>query len=218
MPQVNGPANNYFVTMLQRLQAQVQALASQLTLGQSVRDNNGNLRVQMGVLADGSYGVEAFDNDGNVRTQLGELPDGDYGLQVTDGLGNTGEVNPPVFGSAGGAVTTSSTTWVALSGGPSVNAWVGTSRALVLANAEVIIAAGVSGSISVSVDGATPVDTNGNYATFGISGTTGGGSSVSLAWLATGLSQGEHTFAVWYENNGSGTPEFANRSITVIAF
>jgi len=117
------------------------------------------------------------------------------------------------------AESTSSSSWTDLATvGPTVTAWVGTSRALALGSAEIIVAAGVSGAIAVSVDGAAPSGIGGNFATFGINGTTGGGASVSLAAIITGLSVGSHTFRMKYENNGSGSPPFSSRGLVVIPF
>jgi hypothetical protein len=87
----------------------------------------GDVILALGENADGTNSLEVFDTSGNLRTALGQLASGDYGLAVTDPHGVTNEVFPVSSKYVNGPLATSSTTPFAITGSPSVTAYLGAS-------------------------------------------------------------------------------------------
>jgi hypothetical protein len=140
---------------------------------------------------------------------------GATGVGVTGATGATGpSAGAAVEGVATGSVSTSSSVYISLAGGPSVDAVIPASgRVLVILTGE--LSAGTifnsTAFMSVSLDGSVALDTN----SLRVTGSNPVRASVTL--LLTGLTPGlTVNFAAVYKNNGSGSATFNARQIIVI--
>ena len=204
MPGMNLPASDYLATKLNDLEQRLRALETQ----------------QSFVVTDAS---------GRIRTRLGLLGNGDFGFTVTDPAGVTREVFPISAASSGSTFSTSSTSFVSLTGSPEVTAYIGESGdALVTVSATITTASITSaqivgGRIGLSVDGATPV---GNWMEAGYNGgsyptalpeTTWACSSSQLLSQSVGkVSAGEHSFGLVYADLGGGASAFFDEVAIVV--
>ena len=134
--------------------------------------------------------------------------------------GATGATGPgaaasAVEGVATGSVSTSSSVYVTLAGGPSVNAVIPASgKVLVILTGELSAGTFFTNStafMSVSLDGSVALDTN----SLRVTGPNPVRASVTV--LITGLTPGLNVnFAAVYKLSGSGNATFNARQITVI--
>lgn len=208
----NTPGELWLITQIQQMQNQIRALQQQQN--SSVADNNLKVRIQQGLLPDGSYGTRYLDAAGNERARIGQQSNGDYGLGVTDPSGNFAEMLPLQTRGVTTLETTTSTSWTDLATvGPSVTANIGaTGNALIIVTAGIHInTTGVTGSLGVSIDGASPVSP---VAGFGLNAATGA-ATVTGSFVKTGLSAGSHTFKIQYENSGAIVVGYDVRSLIV---
>ena len=131
---------------------------------------------------------------------------------ATGPTGPTGTVAAAVEGVATGSVTTTSSVYVGLLGGPSVDAEVPDSgRVLIILTAELSDSNNnTTVFMSVSIDGSFALDTN----SLRVTGDREVRASVMV--LLTGLTPGTHTFTTVYKRIGSGTATVNARQITVI--
>jgi hypothetical protein len=229
-------------SMLAAMAQRIRALETQQQL--VIGSANGSPLLQLGALINSSgvqsYGLQVFnpsthtqvafsgednsgdtylcfyDDAGNPRCRLGLLPNGDYGLitysRANDGTYN--EINPIQVDVVQSTLSTSSTTYVNLSG-PSVTATIGaTGNALVRCSCFIVPqVANLTGYVGVSIDGGTP---SFDWLGVGVTGT-----SVFIAdnacteRLATGLSAGSHTFELYYRTSAASTCDFSGSSLTV---
>jgi hypothetical protein len=149
------------------------------------------------------------DPQGNMRVKLGLLPDGDYGLAIYNPLDGTNQVVWPVVPEYSGTpVTTSSSTYSAGTGSPEVSAYIGSSGdCLIEAGAFIQPAANTTGTLGVSIDGATAQD----FVGLGSGGTVVGNPSSKRRvsqWLAPLTPFTEHTFGLQQKSSAPGSVTF----------
>lgn len=215
MPGVNPNADQFQIGYLRQLDTRLRALETQQKL--LVTDAAGRVVEELGLQADGTFGLVNFDAEGRERVRLGQLPGGDYGLRVTDPAGIAREVLPVAAASTEGDLTTSSTSLVALAGSPSVSAYIGASGdALVTVSATILTPtitspADVGGSIALSVDGSSSglnwvqAGFNGGSYPSALPATQWPVSSAQLLSQTVGtVAPGEHTFGLEYASLGAG--------------
>ena len=194
MPQVSGlPSGEYLQRLIQGLQSQVGALATQ-------------------------QGLTVVDSKLRVRVQIGLLSNGDYGLLLTDTAGNTQEVLPTVHAYRNTVISMTGYGPSTLAGSPSVTATIGQSgNALVTVSAFVqcpSVAGSTSGGIYLNVDGGA------NYGGAGVSGSgpyvAGTCTTTYDVKLLTGaaLTPGSHTFSLSYYANSGSPSNVTNFSLT----
>ncbi len=185
----------------------------------------GDIVSVMGPLPGGGYGFGVEDLSGNLRVAIGKLADGDYGLQVTDPtLSVTTEILPVYDAQYVPAQTTSSTTYVALSG-PSVQATIASSgKAQIFVSAYIGYPGGTGGQqsggfVGVGIDGALPTGVLDEfvYAANTVVGSTavGGATSAGMQVVLSGLSAGQHTFKCYYKMDGPGTVTFSRMFLQI---
>jgi len=170
-------------------------------------------KLQNSSVADGTLTVRDAAN--LTRTQFGLLSDGTYGLGVLDTSGTLVNMNNFVFGIRTQYINTSQNTSSITpadlaTAGPSVTVNVGNSGSVILWMSAFIATTvnNQTGQIFLFVDG-TQVDYQlGNSA----SGTPTGVSTASNR-IITGLSAGNHTFALKYQSSNGSPVNFSARSI-----
>jgi len=156
------------------------------------------------------------DPQGVQRVRLGLQTNGDIGLSTTDPLGNSAEVFPLQANSVWAQEATSSTAWTDLATvGPTVTAWIGASgQALILASASVQTTSLNIAEIGISIDGGAAV-------MVGVVGILTGNNSdrcagtASAVYVQPGLTPGQHTFKMQYQNTSAFSVDFAVRSLVV---
>jgi hypothetical protein len=115
----------------------------------------------------------------------------------------------PAFQSVAGTVTSNSTSYVSLTGGPAVTATIGSSG-----NAQVTITGGVTPTngqqayVAVEVDATPTSDTQALAADSNFI-------QASATFIVTGLTAGSHTFTAKYRVSGGGAASFQNRTLIV---
>lgn len=188
--------------------------------GNAVVDSSGTVRMRIGPLPDGTFGTVVYAADGTTEeARFGQLNAGPdiYGLGVrpygADGLQQVAGVLSD-FQSA--TFLTTSTTWVAPTGVPTVTAEIGPSG-----KADCTIGAHIAtGDVSQEGYVGLMVDGDGPYFTVGTSESVGAGgisSDVYGRFTMDGMTVGVHTFAVWVwtANNASHNVGFSNIALTV---
>jgi hypothetical protein len=201
MPAYPGPADDAYAATLQQLRRDIDALTSA-----------------------GSF--QFSDQNFAIRVVIGLLPDGDFGLLVSDALGNATEILPVYQNSVATNEGTSSTTYADLTTpGPLLTAMIGASgNALLTVNATIGIPGSVvnntqsGGFVGVSIDGgapAAPLDQVLYFANTSTGTALGQKANQSAQVVVTGLSVGQHTFEMKYEMDGPGTVNFGNRFLQV---
>jgi len=177
-------------------------------------DDNGNVVLKVGEIKIGAstwYALAAYDASGNLRVMLGQLASGDYGLLVEDIDGNTQEILPAVDEYVDAAITVTSTSDVA-DGGPSVSAVVASSGKVFLEASAYIdtVSSNMTGSVSLWIDGSKIKEILTLSDTAGIAV-----ANVATKRSITGLSAGSHTFELRYKASASSGVQFAARSLVV---
>jgi hypothetical protein len=150
------------------------------------------------------------DPQGNLRVKLGLLSNGDYGIQLTDVDGHSVELLPGVDNYHNGTLSTTSTTPVALTGSPTVTCDIAASgNCEVTAGAFVGVDATAEGLMWLTVDGTSVGQiagvSNGNSA--GIGGNVQSTRNLAL-WQGSGLTPGQHAFGLLFSAT-SGTANFS---------
>ncbi len=238
------PSNPY--ATVQALTGQLQALAAKVgQLGAvgnqlKVTDENGILRLVVGQLPDGTYGLVAFsdtgqrvlstndsgvavyDDHGKERVQMGLLLDGDYGITFTDATGVSQNLLPfySDYTDPYPELTTTSISPVVLSGSPAVTAWIPGGDFEITAGAFMTAASGTTATIILYIDGT-------EIAAILQSGATSSGTAIdsqsTRRWsqwaaalsLPTALTVGSHTFTLRYLSQSGGSVSFANNYLKV---
>lgn len=199
MPLVHHTASQFFLQRIAQLSQRVADLEGQQNWG--IRDGNMKLRIRAGLQPDSSFGIQILDDTGHVRVSLGDLPDGDYGLSVSDpGTGQSAEIMPTLTATHGDPAfsPTAATTWQTL-GGPGVTVNVGNSgRVRVHLFAHMLNETKNLAYVGVAVDGTMPV-APGDLGFWGIGTSAGGGGSLAAAHVVSGLSAGDHTFKTVFQ-------------------
>lgn len=101
MPPVNQPqsGDQFMALVLLNIQQRLSALEFAANTG--IVDGRGVLRERVGLLPDGTYGIEFYNEDGQLVMRLGEQGDDTYGAWIFDPSGN-----PQVaLGDLGGGAT-----------------------------------------------------------------------------------------------------------------
>jgi len=203
----------------QDLHRRIRALETQQN--SYVTDIDGNVIMQSGYIA-GTYpaqhGTLVSDDSGNVRLQLGTLPDGDFGLAYfTPGTSIYQTLWPLVSDYADATISTESTSWTALAGSPTVTAVLGASGdAMVTVSA--FIGMGVADStcsIGLAVDGGSPEQwvALSSASTVGVNATTV--RQLSKSGIGA-LTKGPHTFTLQYmTTDGSADANFSAQCLVV---
>lgn len=157
-------------------------------------------------ITQGSLVVE--DGNGNVRVRLGELPSGDYGLAYSASDGYQ-ELFPFVDAYHNGTISTTSTAPVALSTSPTVTATVGASGDVeITVGAYIGITAGAMATIGLVVDNGPAV-----HSIAGLSSSAATAANVQssrrwISWQGSAMAPGEHSFSLRYDTT-SGTAHFS---------
>jgi len=221
MPPVPGKANDYFVNLIKTMQKRITALETKQNFG--IRDAKNILRLQAGLLPDGTFGMRVFDTAGNPRIGFGQLPDGDSGMAVysQSNDGTYVEVNPPVATPASGALATASTSFTTLTGSPTISVNVGISGK-VLGILSGIVGLSVSsntqqGIAQLYVDGVANGPTIAASLTMasGVAGVQSTGGDIALI---SGLAQGAHTLSIEYKSVFGASINFSEMQITAIPY
>lgn len=185
-----------------------------------IKDANGITRVRFGATpGTDDYGVIAYDDDGNVRVQLGGLANGDYGISLTDADGNPQELLPLVDGFLDSTISTDSTAYSAGSGSPSITVPLESSGdAIIMASAYVgTNDVNVTGFVGLSIDG----DEASPLLALGAGSTELAGNISTIrklsSWLGSTLAPNvDHTFALQQASSTSGqTVNFSAQSLLV---
>lgn len=216
------PGQDHLLRRIAELEQKVRELAAARSLeaatikGGSLRvvDNTGELKVQVGLLPDGSYGLAAVNPDGEL-VALSTLA---FGIKSAD---------------VGDIETTTSQNYTDLpTAGPVVSGvQIGSSgRCLVILSAQIWggnssgFPSSTQGFMSFRADGPTPVAPSDGTkaATVGNNdapGTGGLAVSASRVVLVSGLLAGSYTFTAKYRSITSGaSAEFADRNLTVLPY
>jgi len=228
MTQPNLPNSDYFARILAELKGRLTNLETQQQF--IVADATGTRVIQIGVFPGSpvTYGLKVWDDDDNVRVQIGELSNGDYGILLEDALtGQTTELLPVYEDGVETVEGTSSTTYTDLSTpGPGVTATVGASGVVdISVNCYVGIPGGSGsvqslGAVGITIDGA-PISGVLNECIYFANTVTGPdavgmASNQSFRGTITGLAPGvTHTFEMKYRMSGPGTVNFGNRFLLV---
>ena len=188
MPPVNVPSSDYLAQQINLMQQQLQALQTQ----------------QQYVMVD---------KNGNLRLQLGLLQNGDYGILMQDASGNHQELLPSVSAFENSALSLTGFGPSTISGSPSVTANIGASGNAKITLATQITLPASGGTSSTPCYGAVliVIDGSGAYgeAYFGVrvgsagnsvTGTASVAQVMSLQGLLNGgtLTEGSHTFSLIY--------------------
>jgi hypothetical protein len=151
------------------------------------------------------------DPQGNLRVKLGLLQNGDYGILLTDLDGNMQELLPGVDAYHNGTLSTTSTTPVALTGSPTVTCDIAASGDCeVTVGAFIGILGSSEGLVYLVVDGGTPTQilavSNSNTAGIAINS-----QSIRkwISWQGSGLTPGAHTFSLAYESQSGSSANFS---------
>lgn len=209
----------------------------------SAQDANGHVRLKVGQIAPGVWGLQVFDASGNdlvtvddnglrsfdsagrERVRVGHLASGDYGLNVNDPNGNGRELLPTyqsfVELAPGGTVwttTNGAASPVAPAGGPSVTAYVGASGdALVAVSASMWISAGNGANVGLAIDGTL----HGSYPVLQTASLAGVPGSVTFQLtkfpgIAALTPNTTHTFSllIW-SSSGGATASFQGLGLSV---
>ena len=195
MPDANLPPGDGLFALLKQLGQRLTAVENQQNWG--VTDGNGVQRIKAGLQDDGTYGIWFFDLNGTAQVKQGDLGGGIYGQAVLNPAGVMQWIAGRSIQSVTGTLTYSSTSWGALTGGPSVTAPVGPSGEVDVALGSTITpgsyASGETAQLRVAVDG-----TGQTYPYLLVS--VGASSTQSQTTYAeatiSGLSPGVHTFTL----------------------
>jgi hypothetical protein len=225
LPPILPDAQQFLLQTIASMQAQIAALAQQQQL--LIANAQNETRVVNGLIPGTDppqYGVQVLDEGGNNRVQVGDLPNGDIGMQVTDPTTGTTTTILPVYSETdgGNSLVTSSTSYVADPNMPALTATIAASgKALVTASSYIGIpgSTGVAqsaGLVGLFVDGSLSYSGL-LYLSNTVVGATAVGiaSSQSAAFIASGLSPGQHTFELRFEIVGPSTVNFSNRHLQV---
>lgn len=174
----------------------------------TVRDADDDVRLRIGRLPDGSYGMEQLNDDGDAAVNISTLAFGMRSQQVLDAV--TKDDSSPSFDDLAG------------SPGPEVEVEVGTAgRMLVLLNCSLSALAGQQALMGFDVDGPTDVAAT-DSRTIGIQAAFDDTAVLNLGghYLIEGLDPGTYTVTAKYLVTGPGgtNTTFANRVLTVIPF
>lgn len=202
------------------------------TLEREVRELKAARRLEAATIKAGSLRV--VDAAGELKVQVGLLPDGSYGLAAVNPDGQTVTLATLAFGPVTASTPalqacTSSSYGDLATVGPTVTAAIGPSgRAIVILSAAIAVdeAAGTGYmGVEVSTSGAEVLPGNpddGRALHVGTSGTLAGkiaDAQTSLAVLLSGLPTDTLTFTAKYRRLGSGgTLQFTSRSMIVIPY
>jgi len=186
VPPVNYGSDWYFARLLATIQNRLKALEMQQNA--AVRDSTNNVRVQLGL-----------------------LPSGDFGLAITDPAGHSGEVWPVSANMNTATVSTTSTTPVALAGTPAVTCQIGASGDAVVTFGAFINPGTDQGLIWLAVDG-TAVGYSANL--FGGTGTVT--RILMLSKIPSGtVTPGSHTFSLKFQSRTGTSVTFDRPAIVV---
>ena len=206
MPGVNPSNDRWLATTIKNILQRLTNLEGQQNGG--VRNAQNQLRLQLGLLPDGTYGLVAYDNAGNKRAQLGQLPDGDFGFATYSPANNGSyvELNVPQASPSSGTISTASTSFTTIAGSPTLTVACGASGTMLITLSGTlglpsIANATVQSFAKVYVDGVltgpglgTSLQTTTTPAVVGLQ-TTGAATA-----LVTGLTQGSHTLSIEYQS------------------
>lgn len=163
--------------------------------------------------------IQALNASSAPQVIFGKQPGGGYGISVLDPVtGLFPRIAPPQEAAVLGPLTTTSTTYVDLSG-PSVTVTIGQAgQALVMPSSVVGLPASVGtqqGVVGISVDG-------GVAATPGVLGVSTPGAALqataSNSILVTGLAAGSHTFKMVFKSTFGQSINFGENSLVVIPY
>lgn len=143
-----------------------------------------------------------------VHVVTGTASSSDFNTQVLDNLTYL-KTSILQAATATGGVSTSSTSYVALSGGPAVSITTGTT-ALVTVGTEM----GIKGYMSFAISGATTRAASDTTALVAIAGDIGASRTV----FVTGLTPGSNTFTAMYKSFDGTSVIDGQRDLIVIAF
>jgi hypothetical protein len=132
MPGVNPSNDRWLATTIKNILQRLTNLEGQQNGG--VRNAQNQLRLQWGLLPDGTYGLVAYDNAGNKRAQLGQLPDGDFGFATYSPANNGSyvELNVPQASPSSGTISTASTSFTTIAGSPTLTVACGASGTMLI--------------------------------------------------------------------------------------
>lgn len=143
-----------------------------------------------------------------VHVSTGTASSADFNAQVLDNLSYLKSSILQAATAAGGPSTTS-TSYVTLSGGPAVTITTGSS-ALVIVGTEM----GIKGYMSFAISGATTRAASDTTALVAIAGDIGASRTV----FVTGLTPGVNTFTAMYKSFDGTSVIYGQRDLIVIAF
>ena len=203
MPGVIPPSGDYFQNQLREYRDRIRALEQQQNFG--IRDGQGNLRVQGGLLQAGFGGA------------------GEYGIVVADVNGTALEILPIYWQEVAALELTTSPTYTDLTTpGPTVTAIIGHSGSAMVTISTYMGVNGIAGSqaggrVSLAIDGGAAV---GDYLYYSISSAAGDGiaGNQSTTIVLSGLAPGSHTFEMKYSSFNGGTTHFMTRFLQVRPF
>lgn len=175
--------------------------------------------LQHASVKDGAFKV--FDDNENERARLGLLSDGSFGLEIFDAAGKSVLAETLGFGPGGDFIatqegTSSSTYGDLATTGPDVDIDVGSSgRLIVLVGARIIPGENATGHMSYAISGATTRSASDEKA-YEVTFVPEQG---VFARVETGLNAGSHTVTAKYRRSGpSDTVNWENRVLVVFPF
>lgn len=178
---------------------------------QGVQGDAGPQGIQGDTGAQGSAGPQGI--QGDTGPQGSDGPQGYPGTPGSQGAINIGTAT------AAGSVTTTSSTYVSLTGDPAVTVTTGTS-AIVIITSDVINNTSNIGVISFSVSGATTLSADDTKAALVAvtSNTSGYTLTLQSSFYLNNLIAGSNIFTMKYKANPGGNPgpSFLNRKIVVL--
>lgn len=193
MPQVNLPPSQYVQRYLQGLSDQIEALGRQ-------------------------QGTVVVDSQLRVRVQVGLLANGDYGILLVDTQGNQQELLPAVRSFNVSTLSVTSTSYSSPAGSPSVTAVLGQSGDALITVCANIGTTNVNdtGQVGITVDGGTTY----NVLLLGdTAGIVQGSCSLEVSvveLVGAPLTPGTHTFTMAYAGSTAGhTFQFGHSSLVV---
>jgi hypothetical protein len=196
MPPVNVPSSDYLAQQINLMQQQIQALQTQ----------------QQYVMVD---------KNGYLRLQLGLLQNGDFGILLADTNGNSQELLPAASAFYGGTLATTSGSYTTLGSSPTVQVVIGESGDCEVTFSCIAAAAAYAGEVACAtlvVDGSIPFT---NYLCYlSSSGSNGAGASTTSiirykAYAGGGLAPGPHTFSLKYRALAGSGADFINPYLKV---
>lgn len=180
-------------------------------------DNNGVVRLAMGQLGDGDWGIAVYDASGVEQARMGQLNASPeiYGLGIRPyggaHLQQVGGVIGPVI--SPNATNVTSAAYTAFGSPNTITAEIGPSG-MAIVTVQCDIATGGSnfqGFAGVQLDGAGAWT---DFVTLSAAATGGAQAQMSVGYVLTGLSVGTHTFKIGYRT-ANGQCSFFNPQFSV---